>query len=266
MIIRKGGEGVFRSMISSRLIQAGIAFFVLVVGGSLLYAWHLRRTTDAEFATPDKRQQRAEEPQDVRSPEPVLETDAVESEPAAIEVVPDDKEALPADAVSEVADPADVGSPEAEAIAVDGDVPVSPYGFGPYPEVPDDYFGEPIWVWDPNPHNDFVDEARMNIELIDRVLVKLWWEGDRAIVGGSTFEDRVYPLYADIVYVKWKEGKLPDGGTYRYPGFQLTGAADEEFSDEDFMENNYPPHVKLVDIYEAGYDPYEFLNLEDNRD
>lgn len=41
---------MFRGLLSSRLIQVGLIFFLVVVGGSLLYSWHVHRTTEAEFA------------------------------------------------------------------------------------------------------------------------------------------------------------------------------------------------------------------------
>ena len=41
---------MFRDLLSSRLIQGGIVFFVLVVGGSLLYSWHVRRATGRNLA------------------------------------------------------------------------------------------------------------------------------------------------------------------------------------------------------------------------
>jgi len=41
-------------LLSSRLIQAGLAFFVIVVGGSLLYSWHDKRTTEKELAPHDR--------------------------------------------------------------------------------------------------------------------------------------------------------------------------------------------------------------------
>ena len=41
---------MFRDLLSSRLIQVGLVFFVVVVGGSLLYSWQTDRTTEAEFA------------------------------------------------------------------------------------------------------------------------------------------------------------------------------------------------------------------------
>ena len=46
---------MFRGLLSSRLIQVGLVFFVVVVGGSLLYSWQTRRATVAEFTrTVDK--------------------------------------------------------------------------------------------------------------------------------------------------------------------------------------------------------------------
>ena len=44
---------MFRNILSSRLIQVGLVFFVLIVGGSLLYNWHVQRTTKAELARTD---------------------------------------------------------------------------------------------------------------------------------------------------------------------------------------------------------------------
>lgn len=40
---------MLRDLLSSRAIQVGFVFFLLVVGGSLLYSWHVHRTTEAEF-------------------------------------------------------------------------------------------------------------------------------------------------------------------------------------------------------------------------
>lgn len=38
---------MFHNLLSSRLIQVGIVFFFLVVGGSLLYNWHVRLNVDS---------------------------------------------------------------------------------------------------------------------------------------------------------------------------------------------------------------------------
>lgn len=39
------------NLLSSRAIQAGLIFFALVVSGSLLYSWHVHRTTESELAS-----------------------------------------------------------------------------------------------------------------------------------------------------------------------------------------------------------------------
>ncbi len=41
---------MFADLCATRAIQAGLVFFLLVVGRSLLYSWHVHRTTDAELA------------------------------------------------------------------------------------------------------------------------------------------------------------------------------------------------------------------------
>lgn len=41
---------MFRNLLSSRAILAGLVFFVLCVVGSLLYSWHVQRTTKTELA------------------------------------------------------------------------------------------------------------------------------------------------------------------------------------------------------------------------
>lgn len=44
---------MFRALLSSRLIQVGLVFFLVVVSGSLLYSWQTRRATVAEFTRTD---------------------------------------------------------------------------------------------------------------------------------------------------------------------------------------------------------------------
>ena len=44
---------MFRALLSSRLIQVGLVFFIVVVGGHLLYSWQIGRATVAEFTQTD---------------------------------------------------------------------------------------------------------------------------------------------------------------------------------------------------------------------
>ncbi len=57
---------MFSHLLSTRAIQVGIAFFVIVVGGSLLYRWHVVETTKAELAERPTVRQHAETLNDTR--------------------------------------------------------------------------------------------------------------------------------------------------------------------------------------------------------
>ncbi len=139
---------------------------------------------------------------------------------------------------------------------------ISPFGFGPYPKVPVDYFSKPIWIHDPSNINDFPDHALMNIELIDRVLVKLWVQGDHAIIGGSTHNGKVYPHYPDVVYVGYKEKVTENGETYRFIS-SIKSSPLIRLDPVKALEGDIPPHYRIVDLEKAGIDPYEFLNLDE---
>ena len=60
-------------------------------------------------------------------------------------------------------------------------------------------------------------------------------------------------------YVRWKEQELPDGSVHRT--FQGGGGV---LTSEDFRTGNLPPNLKVIGIDDAGFDPYQFLNLEDD--
>ena len=127
---------MFRDLLSSRWFQGCLAFFVLVVGGSLLYSWHVLRTTESDMARHDRLtrglEKQNETPVLVNTPDENTDTQM----PDATEPLENETETLDlADAFL----PDDMVSEEAPA----EDVPVSPYGFGPYPEVPADFFGIP---------------------------------------------------------------------------------------------------------------------------
>ena len=46
---------MFWDILSSRGLIAGFVFFVMIVSGSLLYSWHVRRASEAEFQRSDSR-------------------------------------------------------------------------------------------------------------------------------------------------------------------------------------------------------------------
>ncbi len=75
-------------------------------------------------------------------------------------------------------------------------VPVSPHGFGPFPEVPDDYFLQPF-SW------DFYKNDPPIYELMARVRVKLWKQGIRTTgIRSSSATGLVYPTIPGTVFVR----------------------------------------------------------------
>ncbi len=128
------------------------------------------------------------------------------------------------------------------------EVKVSRFGFGPYPKVPDDYPG------------DFGRQGEVNwdyrntpgLELITRVLVKLWTEGERNFRGGSTHRGKVYPHYYDTVYLhieKTENGRRIHKKSGPFVGFDTADI------------DNPPPHIRILDLETSGIDPYQYLDL-----
>lgn len=245
MYSRKGSIKMIRNFYTDKLMIGGIVFLIIFAVSCVQY----------------ELEPFIEEKQEITNTQEAVKTDSkttpvtdtpVESiTPTAEKLIP------PTSDVTNNADEDDFVLAE-EPVE---NVPVSPFGFGPYPEVPADYFGDPTWARNPNHLSEFTDDASKNIELIERVLIKLWQQGDKAIVGGSTHNGKVYPLYANVLYVRWKEGALPDGGVYHYIS-RVLGGNDGEVTTEDIESGNIPDNFKIVDFDDAGIDPYEFLNLK----
>ena len=240
---------MFRDLLSSRLSQAGFAFFVLVVGGSLLYSWHVHRTTAAEFGTI---------PQTVESPKNKTEanTAPVDFQTEGVVNTPDETtETLMSEAetidATELLDIADAFLPDdmvSEAEASAEDVPVSPYGFGPYPEVPVDYpYKDPFAL-------SIGGCSTKELELIERVLIKLWNQGNTNITGGFFMSGKVYPHYSETAYTR-QTGNSENGG------FMYIGSPD--FPEPD-LESIQSGKIKgqLRDLDSSGIEPYSFLGLD----
>jgi len=135
------------------------------------------------------------------------------------------------------------------------DIPeVSPHGFGPFPEVPEDY---PLGaVWRKINYYDMSPSDQRNSELFDRVLIKLWSEGNKNFTGakrdGKT--GKVYPNFPDTVYITVKDLEYPDGTVVPMITRQLGSAPGVDLF-------NPPPHIKVFDYESSGIDPFEYLDL-----
>ncbi len=128
------------------------------------------------------------------------------------------------------------------------DVPVSPYGFGPYPEVPEDMPGRHLYTW---------PTSSAEHELLNRVLIQLWTSGERNFRGGSTQNGKIYPHYHDTVYVTFREYERR-GKTIRFAS-DITSGPHVRYTAEELL--NPPPHLRVLDLETSGIDPYQYLNL-----
>lgn len=141
------------------------------------------------------------------------------------------------------------------------DIGVSPYGFGPYPEIPVDFPFPVEWEF---PGSD------ADHEIMARVAIKLWTQGIETM-GVTMEEGLVYPNYIDTVYIRWDETTDDDENPVKYIK-ELGGYPP---ACQRIVENNIArlgnrgamtatdiPSDVTVKLYdEAGIDPYSFLNI-----
>ena len=260
---------MFRDLLSSRWFQGGFAFFVLCVGGSLLYSWHVHRTTEAEFGKRPQPVVSIENRSPSTSTAPVdIQTEGVTNTPDENTETPmsDDPEAETIDETDDLADaflPDDLVSEE-EAPAEEE--AVSPFGFGPYPEVPTDYPFTPFWLRPP-PKGNKSRERLMRKELLSRVMVKAWTDGDHNFVGATgngSGDGKVYLTYPNVIYVEYGEPDENDDGDLIRP-IKDALSASYTLSQEEMRNGETPAGFTVIEYDDAGYDPYTYLDLPSGK-
>lgn len=253
---------ILKDLFSNRLFLGALAFFVLMVGGSELYYWHVRRMSAAELKKIDRLTEVIESKKDRDSIQVVNAPTAINTLGGLVDTREEsDKTDLAIPKVP-VVFPNDIQRQNITGTADDPEntvldpTRVSPYGFGPYPEIPES-FGPVKWP-----------RSSANHELMKRVRIKLWEEGIKA--EGSTMDNgKVYPIIKGIIYVRWKEIDYGDGPV-RYLGRFLGDPDDTKYvrsiakkkdtARESFTEADVPG-LLLVPFEDAGIDPYTFLDL-----
>ena len=129
---------------------------------------------------------------------------------------------------------------------------VSPFGFGPYPEIP---VGFPY----PNPwDSEGLTHRQAEIsELLSRIHIKLWNQGKRP--DGLSFEDGlVYATYPNTIYVEWDYVEIEDGTVERYPRY-ITAGTLSEVDDALLDEGIIPTGLTVIEHSEAGIEPYTLV-------
>lgn len=260
---------MFRDILSSRAILIGFVFFVLMVAGSLLYSWHVRRTTEVELGPTNRALQALENrnkthtaqevnvPIEAKTPGladmPEVNMDTHKS--TETDVLPTDTETLN---LTDAFLPDDFVSEEAPT----EDVPVSPFGFGPYPEVPAGYPHGVSWI---NPPEKLLrperSEHRKRLELIDRVMVKAWISGNHDFTSGIYENEKVYLLYSDTVYVEYGKLQQNPDGTFTTPIASTLSGSAIKLTEHQIRNGIIPDRYHVIELEETGYNPYEYLNL-----
>ncbi len=143
-----------------------------------------------------------------------------------------------------------------EETPAEEEVPVSPFGFGPYPEVPENYPLPP--AWEHPRYNSLIPNTQKELELLDRVLIKLWTQGERGFLGGSTDNGKVYPNYANTAYVRYRM----DWGSGRRYIARYKGDPARRVSPEQLRRGELPADMRVLNMDTEGIDPYTFLNLK----
>ena len=137
------------------------------------------------------------------------------------------------------------------------DIPVSPHGFGAFPDVPQG-FPENIripWQWQEIPY----DAPK---ELAVRVLIKLWEQGDTRFTGAQYTDDyKIYPYYPNTAYVRYRNTIDEDGTPVRYIS-GIRGGPDLPEITSEMLDSGVVPGVQLISEEQGGIDALQFLNLE----
>ena len=244
-----------------RVLLGALLLFCVIAGGFTLWYHHEMKKLAAEDEA-FKQRQEERNPAHRRAPtstmditEDALPVQGLEQPGNTTGVLPDATE-LPDE-------PGGFTDPETEILSeetvvdeeIAEDVPVSPYGFGPYPPLP---AGWPSDIW---------PRQSANHELMMRVEIKLAHQG--IDVRGSVMDNGlVYPMIPGTVHIKWEEYLGPPS-IVRYIATMIGDPAAcnrieaiAEAKGDDFTEADIPSDIKVVPFEEGGIDAYEFLGLQ----
>ena len=265
---------MFHHILSHRGIIAAFVFCVLVVGGSQFYYWHVRRSTQDDLARTQRfiRQlqigkQGHKTGQDADPVDAEIRSqDSTNYDADVLQAKPDRNSTEEStDKISDGIDAADMFNPNDSTSAEENDkVSVSPFGFGPYPDVPQ---GFPMnirvpWLWSQETFDHVSIEILTNLELAARVLIKLWNQGDTFFTGVSIDSNRVvYPHYPSTAYVTYRDITREDGTVFRVIG-EVFGGPDLPDITDEMMLTGEIPGVHLIDAEEEGIDALQFLNIK----
>ncbi|MDE0313851.1 MAG: hypothetical protein OXM61_03035 [Candidatus Poribacteria bacterium] len=236
---------MLRDIFTNKWIIGGILLLIIIAGGC--YFWYQHSLADDRKAAADgaeyarrlenqKAKQKAATETETTSTQAPAENNTAEK--------PVNKVTAEVENNTESGGTTAAQTPAATAEVVD--VPVSPHGFGPYPEVPSDFPENVDW-------DDYANDLPI-YELMTRVQIKLWNQGQRA-VGIFKENGLLYPTIKGSIYIRWGDNGKDIVDFAGHP---------DDISDEvedQLWEGIIPSGFKILNYDESGIDPYEFLNL-----
>lgn len=244
---------MIREIISNKWILGAVLLLIIVVGGCYFFYQYTtaeQKKEASETAEFVRQWEKDRQAQPKRSTEieqasdgNVVGSDMPSVERKRTETTLVTKDIEPSQAQTRMSTGTQVQNAKTE------EVRVSRYGFGPYPEVPEDM---PY-----RHHHTTWEEDTLEAELLSRVLIKLWTSGERNFIGGSTHNGKILPHYHDTVYVHFREYEKR-GKTIRFAATSISGPH-VRYTEADLL--NPPPHLRVLDLDSSGIDPYQFLDL-----
>lgn len=263
---------MLRDLLPSRAIQVGLAFCVLVVGGSLLYSWHGQRTTESKLAQHDAFLQQLKKQNKTRTTVDTGDTSTVDNDLSASQQGTITETSPISIEKTDVAEGSSKTRGNEGSLAIDTDIPLegspqeaaiaarlSPFGLGIFPEIPPDYPDSNVWERIEKATHD--PTGGKKLELLIRVRIQLWEQGTETV--GASYDDAtglIYPNIPNVAYVQWDYIDEPDGTRSRYAAFVLGGISPAV--EEYFDRGEIPPGVTVIPYDEAGIDPYTFLEFK----
>ena len=242
---------MLRDLLSSRWFQGGFAFFVLCVGGSLFYSWHVQLTTKAEFGKRPLAVESLENEQETSTAPVDIQTEGIVNTPDETTDTPmsDETEADTRDE-TEFADLVDAFLPD-DDVSADALDPskMSRFGLGPYPEIPKE------WNFIPN-YWETVESIER--ELLRRVTIKMHNEGTRSKYGsvGVSPTGQVIALERGSVLVEYE---IDENGEKSI--WSVLAHPDDLSQGIYTRDSQIPSDLKIVTADEIAFDAYEYLGL-----
>ena len=237
-------------MLSSKFIISALLVCGLIVTACLLWSWHGHRELAEQEAKHAQFLQRITSQKaapTVQVPGQT-ETERERLDDTAKEGLPEMETFLADTATSSVEQVSSQSEPIDKEAPIET-VRVSPFGFGPYPEVPE---GCPV------PRNIWhASDAQM--ELLFRVAIQKWNEGER-FNGCSTGEGKVYLHYPNTVYIQYGEPEVNDSGILIRPITHVI-SANIGMSPQQMRAGEIPAGIRVLEYGKDGIDTYEYLDL-----